>query len=125
MKILGNFSRDLNPIQKRHFYRCCTLPIALYSFQMWYYNKVPLAYPLEKLRKMQRRATIWITEAFCMCPIAGIKAIAVSRIQEVDLTFLTFFFLFYFLFNLCSFTLFLELVIRRTRSCCHTAGHIR
>jgi len=49
-----------------------------YSFQMWYYNKVLLTYPypLEKLRKMQRKATIWITEAFCMSSIAGIKAIA-------------------------------------------------
>jgi len=37
---------------------------------------VPLAYPLKKLKKIQRKATIWITEAFCMSSTAGIKAIA-------------------------------------------------
>jgi len=51
MKMLGNSLRGLDPIQKRHLYRCCTLPIVLYSFQFWYYNKVPLAYPLEKCRE--------------------------------------------------------------------------
>jgi len=34
MKILGNYSRGLNSIQKRCLYRCCTLPIALYRFQL-------------------------------------------------------------------------------------------
>jgi len=58
MKILGNSLRGLNPVQKRHLYGCYTLPIALYRFQLWYYNKVPLAYPLKKLKKMQRRAAI-------------------------------------------------------------------
>ena len=58
MKILGNSSRGFNPMQKRCLYRYCTLPIALYSFQMWYYNKVPLVYPLKKLRKIQKRVTI-------------------------------------------------------------------
>jgi len=74
--MLGNSLRGLNPIQKRHLYRCCTLPIVLYRFQLWYYNKVPLTYPLEKLKKMQRRAAIWITGAFRTSPTAGIKAIA-------------------------------------------------
>ena len=74
--MLGNSLRGLNSIQKRHLYRCCTLPIVLYRFQLQYYNKVPLMYPLEKLKKMQRRAAIWITGAFCTSPTAGIKAIA-------------------------------------------------
>ena len=34
MKMLGNSSRSLNPIQKKCFYRCCTLPIALYRSQL-------------------------------------------------------------------------------------------
>jgi len=31
---------------------------------------------MEKLRKMQRRAVVWITRAFCISPTAGIEAIA-------------------------------------------------
>ena len=34
MKLLGNLSRGINPIQKWLFYRCCALPIALYGFQL-------------------------------------------------------------------------------------------
>ena len=72
--MLGNSLRDLDPIQKRHLYKCCVLSIALYRFQLWYYNKVPLVYPLKKL-KIQRIATIWITEAFHTSFTAGIEAI--------------------------------------------------
>ena len=50
--MLGNSLRGLDYMQKRHLYRYCTLHITLYSFQMWYYNKVLLVYSLEKLRKM-------------------------------------------------------------------------
>ena len=32
MKMLGNLFRGINPIQKRRLYRCCALPIVLYSF---------------------------------------------------------------------------------------------
>ena len=32
MKMLGNSSRGLASLQKRHLYRCCILSIALYSF---------------------------------------------------------------------------------------------
>jgi len=58
MKLLGNSSQGINPIQKRLLYRCCALPIALYGFQLWYYNKAPLSYYMKILNKMQRRATI-------------------------------------------------------------------
>ena len=34
MKLLGNSLQGINPIQKRQLYRCCVLPIALYSFQL-------------------------------------------------------------------------------------------
>ena len=76
MKMLGNSLRGLIPLQKRWLYKCCTLSIALYSFQLWYYNKVPLYYLLNILRKMQWRAAIWITGAFYMLPTADIKAIS-------------------------------------------------
>jgi len=58
MKMLGNLSRSLVPLQKRQLYICCALPITLYSFQLWYYNKAPLDYPLRILRKMQQRAAL-------------------------------------------------------------------
>ena len=41
MKLLGSSTQGINPIQKRLLYRCCILPIALYRFQLWFYNKVP------------------------------------------------------------------------------------
>ena len=75
MKLLGNSSRGINPIQKYLLYRCCALPIALYRFQLWYYNKAPLLYYMKILNKMQRRAAIWITGAFKTSPLEGIEAI--------------------------------------------------
>ena len=37
IKILSNSTRELNPNQKRLLYRSCTLPIALYGFQLQYF----------------------------------------------------------------------------------------
>ena len=34
MKLLGNSSRDINPLQKCLLYRSCVLPITLYGFQL-------------------------------------------------------------------------------------------
>jgi len=58
MKMFGNSLRGLISNQKRPLYRSCILLIALYSFQLWYYNKVPLSYLLKELRRMQRRAIL-------------------------------------------------------------------
>ena len=52
------------------------MPIALYSFQLWHYNKAPLSYPLKIMNKMQRRAVLWIVGGFKMAPLMGIEAIA-------------------------------------------------
>ena len=43
---------------------------------LWYYNKVPLDYPLKILRKMQQRAVLWISDAFQTLPTRGIEAIS-------------------------------------------------
>ena len=75
MKLLENSSRGINPLQKWLLYRCCILPIVLYSFQLWYYNKAPLSYHMKILDKMQRRAAIWILGAFKTLPSEGIEAI--------------------------------------------------
>jgi len=34
MKLLGNSTQEINPLQKCLLYRCCVLPIALYGFQL-------------------------------------------------------------------------------------------
>jgi len=47
----------------------------LYSFQMWFYNKALLSYPLKILRKIQRRVALWIFEAFRISPSFSIKTI--------------------------------------------------
>ena len=76
MKLLGNSSQGINPLQKHNLYRCCVLPIALYSFQLWFYNKAPVSYYMKILNKMQRRAAIWILGAFKTLPTEGMEAIA-------------------------------------------------
>jgi len=76
MKILGNSNCDINPLQKYLLYRSYILPIALYRFQLWFYNHASMAYHLKVLGKMQRRAAIWILEAFKTSPLYGIEAIA-------------------------------------------------
>ena len=76
MKLLENSSRGISPLQKQLLYRCCVLPIALYRFQLWFYNKAPLSYHMKVLNKMQKKAAIWILGAFKTLPSMGIKAIA-------------------------------------------------
>jgi len=75
MKILSNSTKELNPHQEFLLYKSYAMPIALYSFQLWYYNKTPLSYPLRILNKMQRRAALWIVGIFKMSPSMGIEAI--------------------------------------------------
>jgi len=76
MKILGNSTRGLNPNQKCLLYRSCAIPITLYSFQLWHYNRAPLSYSLKILNKIQRKAALWIVGAFKTSSSLGIKAIA-------------------------------------------------
>ena len=76
MKLLGNSSRGISPLQKRLLYRCCALPIAMYGFQLWFYHKAPTSYHMKVLNKMQRRAAIWILGAFKTSPLQGVEAIA-------------------------------------------------
>ena len=75
MKLLGNSSRGITPLQKWLLYRCYVLPIALYGFQLWFYNYAPLSYSLKALGKMQRRAAIFIIGTFKISPIKGIEAL--------------------------------------------------
>ena len=76
MKLLRNSSWEINPIQKCLLYKYCILPITLYGFQLWFYNKALLLYHMKILGKMQRRATIWILRAFKISPSEDLEAIA-------------------------------------------------
>jgi len=57
-KMLGNLSRGLILSQRCLLYRLCILPIALYRFIFWFYDKALLLYPLKVLRAMQCRAAL-------------------------------------------------------------------
>ena len=74
-RMLGDSLRGINLLQKRRLYRCCALPIALYGFPLWYYNKAPTYYHLNILWKMQQRATLWISGVFWTSPILEIETI--------------------------------------------------
>ena len=76
MKLLGNLSQGINPLQKRLLYKCCALLIALYGFQLWFYNRAPTSYYMKALNKMQRRAAIWILGAFKTLPLEELEALA-------------------------------------------------
>ena len=76
MKFLRNSNCSINPLQKQLLYRMCILPIVLYGFQLWFYNRAPMMYHLKALGKMQRRAVIWILMAFKTSLLYDIKAIA-------------------------------------------------
>ena len=73
--MLGNSLRSLVLSQKCLLYRTCVLLITLYNFLLQYYNKASLTYLLEKLRKMQYKATVWILRAFHTSISLDIKAI--------------------------------------------------
>ena len=53
IKMLGNSSRDLLPIQKRLLYRTCILSITLYRFQLWFFKGTSIVKNITKLKKMQ------------------------------------------------------------------------
>jgi len=76
MKILGNLTCGLISDQKCLLYRSCILPIALYGFQLWFYNKALLLYSLKELNKIQQKAAIWILGTFHTSSSFGIEVIA-------------------------------------------------
>jgi len=76
IKLLGNSSSGINSLPKRRLYRYCTLPITLYGFPLWYYNKAFNYYHFNILRKMQQRAALWIIGAFRTSSTLGVKTIA-------------------------------------------------
>ena len=75
IKMLRNLIHGLLSYQKWLLYRTCVILIILYSFILWHYNKVPLSYLLNKLKKIWHWATLWILGIFHTSPTMRIKAI--------------------------------------------------
>ena len=76
MKMLGNSSKGLSLIYKQLLYRMYVLLIMLYGFWLWYFKGASLYQSLKNLKKIQRRATLQITEAFCISLTWRIETIA-------------------------------------------------
>ena len=76
MKMLGNSSCSILPMQKQLLYRMCILPIALYGFNLWFFKGAPIVRNINELKRMQRKAALWITGAFWTSPSDSIEAIA-------------------------------------------------
>ena len=76
MKLLGNSLCSILSTQKQSLYRTYVLSIALYGFQLWFFKNTPTVKNLLESKKMQCRATVWITGVFCTSPTEGIEALA-------------------------------------------------
>jgi len=48
----------------------------LYGFNLWFFKGAPIVKNINELKKMQRKAALWITSAFQTSPSDGIEAIA-------------------------------------------------
>ena len=76
MKILENSTRGLLPHQKQLLYKTYVLSIVSYHLSLWFFNKASFLYHLKKLRKIQYKATLWITDTFHTFPTWGVEIIA-------------------------------------------------
>lgn len=76
MRVLGNSNWGLSPLHKRLLYRACVLPIAMYGFRLWCFERARVKGHLKALQTMQRCAAIWITGVFRTSPTGGVEAIA-------------------------------------------------
>ena len=76
MGMLGNSTRGLLPLQKHLLYRSCVVPIATYSFRLWFFAGAPTKAQVSLLAAMQRKAALWILGAFRTSPTGGLEALA-------------------------------------------------
>ncbi|CAA7270841.1 unnamed protein product [Cyclocybe aegerita] len=76
MRMLGNSTRGLSPRQWHLLYRSCMVPIAIYSYCLWYFDGAHNKGALNQLKWMQRKAALWITGAFRTSPTGGLEALA-------------------------------------------------
>ncbi|CAA7270789.1 unnamed protein product [Cyclocybe aegerita] len=76
MRMLGNSTRGLSPKQRRLLYRSCVVPIATYGYRLWYFDGARNKGVMNQLKRMQRKAALWITGAFRTSPSGGLEALA-------------------------------------------------
>ncbi|CAA7270890.1 unnamed protein product [Cyclocybe aegerita] len=76
MRMLGNSTRGLSPKQRRLLYRSCVVPIATYGYCLWYFDGARNKGAMNQLKRMQRKAALWITGAFRTSPTGGLEALA-------------------------------------------------
>ncbi|CAA7270795.1 unnamed protein product [Cyclocybe aegerita] len=76
MRMLGNSTRGLSPKQRRLLYRSCVVPIATYGYRLWYFDGALIPGAMNQLKRMQRKAALWITGAFRTSPSGGLEALA-------------------------------------------------
>ncbi|CAA7267578.1 unnamed protein product [Cyclocybe aegerita] len=76
MRMRGNSTRGLSPKQRRLLYRSCVVPIATYGYRLWYFDGARNKGGMNQLKRMQQKAALWITGAFCTSPTGGLEALA-------------------------------------------------
>ncbi|CAA7267376.1 unnamed protein product [Cyclocybe aegerita] len=76
MRMLRNSTRGLSPKQRRLLYRSCVVPIATYGYRVWYFDGACNKGTMNQLKRMQRKAALWITGAFCTSPTGSLEALA-------------------------------------------------
>ncbi|CAA7270779.1 unnamed protein product [Cyclocybe aegerita] len=76
MRMLGNSTRGLLPKQRRLLYRSCVVPIATYSYRLWYFDGACNKGAMNQLKRMQQKAALWITGAFRTSPTGSLEALA-------------------------------------------------
>ncbi|CAA7265986.1 unnamed protein product [Cyclocybe aegerita] len=75
MSMLRNSTRGLLPKQRRLLYRSCVVPIATYSYRLWYFDGARNKGTMNQLKQMQWKAALWITGAFRTSPAGGLEAL--------------------------------------------------
>ncbi|CAA7267585.1 unnamed protein product [Cyclocybe aegerita] len=76
MRMLGNSTRGLSPKQRHLLYRSCMVPVATYSYRLWYFDGAHNKGTMNQLKRMQQKAALWITGAFRTSPAGGLEALA-------------------------------------------------
>lgn len=72
MLMLGNSIRGLSPLQKRHLYMLCVLPLMTYGCQVWYTSRSKTR--MAPLCTAHNTALRWITGAFRTTPVGAVEA---------------------------------------------------
>jgi len=76
MEMLGNSTKGLLPLQKHLIYYSYIIPIATYSFRLWFFAGAPTKAQVSLLAAMQCKTALCILGAFCTSPTGGIEALA-------------------------------------------------